>query len=415
MLLSKRAEQHLPVGWPAYFSRSKGCRVWDLDDREYRDVGLMGVGTNILGYGYPAVDDAVRRVVDSGNLSTLNAPEEVEVAEMLVALHPWSDMVRFTRSGGEACAVAVRISRAASGRDGVAFCGYHGWHDWYLAANLAEDAALDGHLLSGLEPSGVPRGLLGTATPFTYGDLESLDAVLSQGEIGVIFMEVQRGSDPAPGFLNGVRALADRHDAVLVFDECTSGFRTRIGGVHLDHAVEPDVAVFGKTLGNGYAINAVVGREAVMQAAQSTFISSTFWTERIGSAAALATLEAMQVEDAPARINAIGLDVRRRWTELARSCGLAIETFGLPAIGGFAVPGLDPVPVKTLGTQELLAHGFLAGTSLYASIAHDEPVLDDYFEQLEPVFLLIAGCESTDDVLRHLPDGPAQSGFRRLA
>ncbi len=163
MLLSKRPEMHLPEGWPAYFSKASGCSVWDLDGREYLDVGLMGVGTNILGYGHPKVDETVRRVVDAGNLSTLNCPEEVELAEALVGLHPWADMARFTRSGGEACAVAVRIGRAASGRSGVAFCGYHGWHDWYLAANLGEDSALDGHLLPGLEPAGVPRGLGGSA------------------------------------------------------------------------------------------------------------------------------------------------------------------------------------------------------------------------------------------------------------
>ena len=137
MLLSKRAEMYLPVDWPAYFSRTSGCTVWDLDDHAYLDVGFMGIGTNILGYSHRAVDDAVRGVIDRGNLSTLNAPEEVLLAEALCELHPWADMARFARSGGEICAIAVRIARAASGKDGVAFCGYHGWHDWYLAANLA--------------------------------------------------------------------------------------------------------------------------------------------------------------------------------------------------------------------------------------------------------------------------------------
>jgi glutamate-1-semialdehyde 2,1-aminomutase len=257
--------------------------------------------------------------------------------------------------------------------------------------------------------------LAGTTRPFAYGDLAGLEAALADGAVGVVFMEVQRNSEPTPGFLAGARALADRHDAVLVFDECTSGFRTRLGGVHLDHGVEPDIAVFGKTLGNGYAVNAIIGRESVMQSAQSTFISSTFWTERIGSAAALASLEAMRAEDAPARINAIGLDVRRRWTELAARTGLTIETHGLPALGSYAVPGLDPVAVKTFVTQELLAQGFLAGTALYASFAQEEPVLDDYLAALEPVFEALAGCEDTDDLLKRLPDGPAQSGFARLA
>lgn len=415
MLLSKKAEMFLPDAWPAYFSRAKGCRVWDLDDNEFIDAGLMGIGTNILGFGDPRVDEAVRKVIDNGNMSTLNCPEEVYLAERLVELHPWADMARFTRSGGEACAVAVRIARAAAGRETVAFCGYHGWHDWYLSANLGEDSALDGHLLPGLAPAGVPRGLQGTALPFVYNDLGTLEQLMRDHPVGVIFMEVQRGADPVPGFLEGARRLADQHQAVLVFDECTSGFRRSMGGLHLHHGVEPDVAVFGKTLGNGYAINAIIGRRAVMEAAQDTFISSTFWTERIGPSAALAALDAMEAEDAPARIHEIGLDVRRRWNEIASRTVLIIETAGLPALGGFSVTGLDPVAVKTFITQEMLARGFLAGTVLYASIAHDAGVLDAFSEALEPVFAQLATFGSTHDLNAHLLHGLAQSGFKRLA
>ena len=205
MLLSKRAEMYLPQRWPAYFDRTEGCQVWDLDGARYLDLGFMGVGTNILGYSHPAVDAAVRAVIDKGNLSTLNAPEEVYLAERLVEIHPWADMARFARSGGEACAIAVRIARAASGRDGIAFCGYHGWHDWYLAANLSDDS-LDGHLLPGLEPTGVPRALAGTSHTFPYNDLPKLEVLLQQNpDIGVIFMEPQRSAPPLAGFLEGVQ------------------------------------------------------------------------------------------------------------------------------------------------------------------------------------------------------------------
>ncbi len=415
MLLSKRAETHLPSGWPSYFSRAKGCRVWDLDDQMYVDVGLMGVGTNILGYGHPKVDEAVSAAVTAGNMSTFNCPEEVWLAEQLVDLHPWADMARFARSGGEACAVAVRIARAGSGKDGVAFCGYHGWSDWYLAANLTEGSPLATHLLPGLDPAGVPRGLAGSARGFAYNDLAALEALLETGDIGVVFMEVQRSTEPDPGFLDGVRAAASRHGAVLVFDECTSGFRKNLGGLHLVHNVEPDIAVFGKTLGNGYAISAVIGTESVMQAAQNTFISSTFWTERIGPAAGLASLAAMRSEDAPARIDAIGLEIRRRWVELAETVGLPIQTLGLPALGSFLVSGLDPLAVKTFVTQEMLARGYIAGTATYASVAHDSKILDGYFDTLSTVFDALAGIESDEELLAHLPNGTAHSGFQRLA
>ena len=330
LLLSKRPEMLLPERWPTYFSRAKGCHVWDLDGNELLDVGLMGVGTNILGYGHPKVDEAVARVVRDGNLTTLNAPEEVFLAEELVALHPWSDMARFTRSGGEACSVAVRIARAASGRSArsrsaVTTVGTIG--TWLQISNPRTRSR---HHLAGLDPAGVPPALARTALPFAYNDLAELDRLVATEDIGVIFIEVERSTPPAPGFLEGVRELATREDIVLVFDECTSGFRKVLGGLHLHYGVEPDIAVFGKTLGNGYAINAIVGRAAVMDHAQSTFISSTFWTERIGSAAALAALAAMRDEDAPARIDALGLQVRSGGSSSHRQLGSPSRSAGCP-------------------------------------------------------------------------------------
>lgn len=414
MLLSKRAEMYLPEGWPAYFDRTDGCAIWDLDGNRYLDLGFMGVGTNILGYSHPVVDEAVRRTIDKGNLSTLNAPEEVYLAERLIQLHPWADMVRFARSGGEACAIAVRIGRAASGKDHVAFCGYHGWHDWYLAANLGEDDSLNGHLLPGLEPAGVPRELRGTSTPFQYNDLEGLTRILeADPHIGAIYMEVQRSEPPLPGFLEGVRQLATQHGAVLIFDECTSGFRRSFGGLHLHYGVEPDIATFGKALGNGYAITAVIGREEVMQAAQRTFISSTFWTERVGPTAALAALDVMEKEDATTRVHEIGLAVQSRWQESASRHGIILTTGGLPALANFTVRGLDPLAVKTYVTSRMLTQGFLAGPNLYASLAHTPEVIDSYFEALDPIFGELAQFDD-ETLAAALPSGIVQSGFRRL-
>jgi glutamate-1-semialdehyde 2,1-aminomutase len=414
MLLSKRAEMFLPADWPAYFSRTSGCTVWDIDGKPYLDLSLMGVGTNILGYSNPTVDAAVMETVKNGNLSTLNAPEEVFLAEELIALHPWADMVRFARSGGEICAVAVRIGRAATGKDKVAFCGYHGCHDWYLAANLSEDDSLDGHLLPGLEPNGVPRALVGTSLPFRFNDLGGLTTLLDENpDVGVIYMEVQRSDPPAPGFLEGVRALATKHGAVLIFDECTSGFRRSLGGIHLHYGVEPDLATFGKTLGNGYAITAVIGREEVMQAAQSTFISSTFWTERIGPTAALATLKVMKEENAAERVHEIGTEVQANWEKLGAEHGLVVVTGGLPALANFAIDGFDPLAVKTYITTRMLDQGYLASNSMYASIAHTPEILDAYYEKLGLVFGEIASL-GNEGISEKLPHGTAQAGFKRL-
>lgn len=414
MLLSKRAEMFLPDLWPTYFSKAKGCRVWDLDGREYIDMSLMGIGTNTLGYGQADVDDAVRATIAAGNMSTLNCPEEVYLAERLIELHPWASMARFARSGGEANAVAVRIARAASGKDKIAICGYHGWHDWYLAANLGDDQQLAGHLLPGLEPKGVPQNLRGTVLPFNYNRFDELQALVNAHDIGAIQMEVSRNQGPAGDFLQQVRRLATDRGIVLIFDECTSGFRQTYGGLHKLYGVEPDMALFGKALGNGYAITATIGRREVMEAAQTTFISSTFWTERIGPTAALKTLEVMERVQSWGRITQTGRDITARWTALAAKHGLVINTSGLPALTGFSFPGQNALVYKTLITQEMLDKGFLAGTSVYACTEHTSDIIERYFDALDPVFALIRECLDGRDVTSLLKGPVCHAGFKRL-
>lgn len=414
MLLSKRAEMFLPDQWPAYFSKAKGCNVWDLDGKQYTDMCIMGVGTNILGYGHEQVDAAVRQTIDAGNMSTFNCPEEVYLAERLVDIHPWADMARFARSGGEANAIAIRIARAASGRDKVAVCGYHGWHDWYLSANLGDDGNLAGHLLPGLDPKGVPQNLRGTVFPFNYNNYAELENLVNTQDIGVIKMEVVRNMGPRDDFLHKVRKLATDRGIVLIFDECTSGFRQTFGGLHKLYGVEPDMAMFGKALGNGYAITATIGRREVMEAAQSTFISSTFWTERIGPTAALKTLEVMECMQSWDAITQTGLKIRDRWQQLADKNGLAIDHWGLPALTGFTFKSVDALAYKTLITQEMLAKGYLAGNSVYVSTEHTPDVVDGYFAALEPLFTIIKECEEGRDVMSLLNGPVCHGGFKRL-
>jgi glutamate-1-semialdehyde 2,1-aminomutase len=414
MLLSKRPEMFLPEKWPAYFAKAKGCKVWDLDGNAYIDMSIMGIGTNILGYGHTEVDDAVRATIDIGNMSTFNCPEEVYLAERLIELHPWADMARFARSGGEANAVAIRIARAASGKDIVAFCGYHGWHDWYLSANLGDEKNLAGHLLPGLEPKGVPENLRGTALPFNYNNYAELEALVKTNDIGVIKMEVARNWEPEDNFLHKVRRLSTDNEIVLVFDECTSGFRETFGGLHKKYGVEPDMAMFGKALGNGYGITATIGRREIMEAAQSTFISSTFWTERIGPTAALKTLEVMERLQSWDTITQTGLKIREGWQNLADKHGLAIEHWGLPALTGFTIQSPNATAYKTLITQEMLAKGYLAGNSVYVCIEHTPEIVAGYFATLEPIFALIKECEEGRDVMELLKGPVCHSGFKRI-
>ena len=415
MLLSKRPEMFLPDHWPSYFSKSKGCKVWDLDGKELIDMSIMGIGTNALGYGNDEVDSAVIETVKKGNMSTLNCPEEVFLAEKLIEINPWADMVRFARTGGEANSISIRIARAASGKDNVAICGYHGWHDWYLSANHNGGDDLKAHLIPGLSPKGVPRNLKNSVFPFHYNNYEELLDIVEKNDIGVIKMEVMRNFGPEDNFLQKVRDLATQKNIVLIFDECSSGFRETYGGIFKKFNVEPDMAMFGKTLGNGYAITAVVGKKSVMEAAQNTFISSTFWTERIGPTAALATLKVMKREKSWEKITEIAKKMQKGWLNLAKLNNLDITVSGIPAMTTYAFNSKNAINYKTLITQEMLKKGFLASTNFYACSEHTDGHLDKYFDALSNIYKTINKCESEILDINSLLDGPvSHSGFQRL-
>ena len=415
MLLSKRPEMFLPDYWPAYFSRAKGCRIWDLDDKELIDMSIMGIGTNTLGYGNDVVDSAVMDTIKSGNMSTLNCPEEVYLAEKLIEINPWADMVRFARTGGEANSIAVRIGRAASGKDKIAICGYHGWHDWYLSANHNDKDELSGHLLAGLEPNGVPKNLKNTVFPFSYNNYHELVQIIKNNDIGVIKMEVVRNYGPEDDFLKKVRNLATQNNIVLIFDECTSGFRETYGGIYQKYHVVPDMVMYGKTIGNGYALTAVVGKRNVMEAAQKTFISSTFWTERIGPTAALATLNEMKRIRSWKIISDNGLRMQKGWKDLANNYNIDISISGIPALSTYVFNSPFHQEFKTFITQEMLKKGILASTSFYASIAHSDDEFSVYFDVLNDIFMKISKCQIGEANIFDFLEGPvSHSGFKRL-
>lgn len=415
-LLSKRPDQFSLGVWPGYYSKALGAEVWDLDGNKYLDMSIGGIGANVLGYGDPEVDEAVRNAVSSGVSSSLNCPEEVELAELLCEIHPWADKVRFSRTGGESMAIAVRLARAATGRDEVAFCGYHGWHDWYLAANVGTEDALGDHLLKGLDPAGVPKALAGTAHPFRYNRLEELEAIVAKRgqSLAAVVMEPIRNEDPAPGFLEGCKRLAHSVGAVLVIDEISSGFRLNSGGAHLTFGLEPDVAVFSKALGNGYAIGAVIGRESVMDAAQKSFISSTCWTERIGPAAALAMVRKHRRVDAGKHLVALGKSVQAGWGRLGARHGLQLDIGGIAPLSHFSFLGEGSLSRKALWVQCMLDKGFLAGSSFYSMFAHTLVHVEAYLAAADQAFATIASAKTVGEVERMLRGKPSVAGFKRL-
>ena len=415
MLLSKRPQLFLPYNWPTYYKKAKGCKIVGLDGNSYLDMSLMGVGTNILGYGNREVDEAVKKVVRDGNLSTLNCPEEVYLSEKLIEMHPWAGMVKLTRTGGEANAVAVRIARAASGRDKVAICGYHGWHDWYLAGGLSKNKNLQSHLLPDLELKGVPKFLKNSAFAFEYNNLGQFKKLIKQNpNIGVVKMEVSRNFKPKNNFLKEIRKITKSKGIILIFDECTSGFRENFGGLHLNYKVEPDISIFGKALGNGYAINAVVGKKEVMRFAKSSFISSTFWSERIGPVAALKTLEVMQKNKSWNFITNQGKKIKMRWKSEAHKNNIKIRTYGLDALASFSILSKNSQKYKTFITQEMLKKKILASNSIYLSTAHSNQLLNKYFYHLGKIFKTIGECESGKLIDNLLESPIAGNTFKRL-
>ena len=415
-LLSKRPEMFMPDYWPAYYSKAKGCSVWDLDNNKYIDASYMGVGSCILGYADNDVNAAVKSAIDKGNMSTLNVPQEVELAQLLCQLHPWADMVRYARCGGEAMAIAVRIARAATGKDIILFCGYHGWHDWYLAANLSSNKALDGHLMPGLNPLGVPRALKGTAYPFLYNDPKGLLQLVNKykNKIGAIVMEPVRNIKPEKAFIDAIHNVKRDLKTVLVVDEVTAGFRLTLGGAHLLYGLNPDIAVFAKAMSNGFPMAAIIGKKEVMQVAQSSFISSTYWTDRIGPAAAIATIKKIKKNRVPQYLIKAGKEVRSGWRKLAEAKNLKLEFSGILPLGHFSFKHADPLVLKTLFTQLMLDRSFLATTSFYASYAHKEGHIKKYINAVGEAFDFIAKAVKEGDPARYLKGAVCHSGFKRL-
>jgi glutamate-1-semialdehyde 2,1-aminomutase len=418
MMLSKRPEMFAPDLWPTYYNKAKGCYVWDLDNKKYLDMSLMSVGTNILGYSNSKINNAVISAINKSNMSTLNCLEEIYLSEKLIDMHKHFEMVRFARTGGEANAIAVRLARAASGKDKIAICGYHGWHDWYLSANLnsqEKEDKLKDHHLSGLSTKGVPKSLKNTIYPFRFNDYASLEKICSNNNIGVIKMEIFRNISPKDNFLEKVRNLATKKKIVLIFDECTSGFRESFGGLHLKFKVFPDMCILGKALGNGFPITAVLGKREIMEHAQTSFISSTFWTERSGFVAAIKTLEIMEKIESWKIITKQGKKIKDIIKKMASKNSLDINIFGLDACPSYVLKLKKWQEYKTFITQELLKHKILGANTTYLSVNHNDKILNIYANKLDRIFQVIREIEDSGKDIDKFLEGPvSHSGFRRL-
>ncbi len=375
-LISRRADQFANGVSPIYAQSAKGSRFIDVDENEYIDW-VNAVGAIILGHADEVVDNAVKEQIDRGSLYTLNSPLELELAEELCNTLPSAQMVRYTKGGGEACSVAARIARGTTGRDKILICGYHGWHDWYQAANYGVDPESGEYPFAGIEPIGVPRALAGSVIPFTYGNLEMLEALLVEhaGDVAAIMMEPARSELPPAGYLEGVQALAQEHEAILIFDEVSCGWRQAIGGIQSIVGVTPDMTVVAKAMSNGYPMGAVVGSRAVMEPAARMFISSSYWSDNIGLVASLTTIRELKRRDSESRLREIGENLRAGINRAMAASGLSGKCAGLSANPYVALDlpaGVDSRKVSTLFIQEMARRGVHTYMSFKATLAHTD-------------------------------------------
>ena len=383
--LSKNPSRFYKSNWPIYFSRSKGCEVWDINNKKYYDFSSMGVGTNVLGYGVRYIDNKVIKNIKLGNMTSLNCPEEVELAKKLLKIHPWADMVKYARTGGEGNAIAIRLARAFTKKNKIIICGYHGWHDWYLSENLKKKNYLETHLFKNLKTEGVPKILSKYCYSVLYNDIDRLKSIISKDkDIACFIMEVTRDIKPKKNYLNRIRKICNDNNIILIFDECTTGFRETYGGIHMKYKIYPDIAMFGKAIGNGYAITAILGKKKIMECSKNTFISSTFWSERIGPTAAIATLDYMKKHKSWIQIKKKGKYIKKQIIKIAEKNKLKINVSDLDSIIRF-----DFANIKNKNffykefINEMLKRGFLASNFLYVSLSHTSKLIELYLRNFD--------------------------------
>jgi glutamate-1-semialdehyde 2,1-aminomutase len=402
-LFGKRQELYLPNAWPTYYKKAWGCYVRDIDDNEYIDFSMVGIGTCVLGYSNKRVNKSLIAAVNAGSMCTLNSPAEIELAKCLLGLHKWAEMVRYARTGGEINTVAVRITRAATGKNKIIICGYHGWHDWFLAANIEQEDSLKSYLLPDLMPNGVPQQLKGCSIVVSHGDIESIEKLLEKDrDIAAIFIEPFIAIEPDLEFLRKLRRHCTKHGVALVFDEITSGFRETIGGLHLKYDIVPDICILGKAMSNGFPMAACIGTRAFMESASKSFISSTYWSESTGPTAALATIHEMQRIRSDLRLEKIACKIMNIIEVAASNANLRVRFSGSRCSLSYSLDVKDWQASLTLITQEMLKRGILIADRVYANVYHSEGLLERLSASISDVFVLIAKADLTGSTMQLL-------------
>ena len=402
--LSKGANMFVEGAYPVFLQRGEGCRVWDVDGGEYIDY-ILGLASITLGYAYPAVKKAVARQLGEGSIFSLPHPLEVEVAERLIEVIPCAEQVRFLKTGSEANSAAVRVARAATGRDVIVYCGYSGWHDWYAITTP--------------RAKGIPKDFARFVVPFNYNDLPSLERALDEhyGKVAAVIMEAVLLDAPGPGFLEGVRKAAHDHGALLIFDEIVSGFRWAVGGAQEYFGVAPDLATFGKGMANGLPLSAVVGRAELMREFEDVFVSSTFGGDTLALAAAAATIDEYRQQPVIAHLWAAGRRFQGGFKRAATRTGLPVDCVGFPVHPKIVFRHareetnrlLMSLFLQETGRRGVIFH--FAGFNI--SFSHSDADVDQSLEACEAALRIVGEALADGRVAERLEGQPYGEVFKR--
>ena len=401
---SKGYNQYVEGVAPIFLERGKGCRAWDVDGNEYIDY-VQGLLPNVLGYAHEEVNAAAAQQLSKGQSFSLPHPLEIELAERLARIIPCAEMVRFGKNGSDATAGAVRAARAFTGRELVACCGYHGWQDWFIGTTTRN--------------AGVPVAVRELTHPFPYNDLAALEKVLDEhrGQFAAIIMEPVNFVEPAPGYLAGVKDAAQRHGALLIFDEICSGFHFGLGGAQKRYNVIPDLACFGKAMGNGFPISCVVGRADIMKIFEVIFFSFTFGGEVASMAAALKVLDILEYTDALERMQTHGLVLRDSFNALVKVAGLSdrLTCVGNPSwslIKFHNAESKESMLLRSLVSQEMVKRGILMLATHNMTAAHDHIAIQQTLEAYAAAFKTVTGWLQDPQPERFLEGKMIQPVFR---
>lgn len=390
-LLSKRPERFSSGKWPIYFSKAERINIWDLNKIKFIDMSYMGIGTAILGYTNQYIDKMVKTSIDNGVNTTLNSLEEFQLAKKILKYDKFADQVRFARGGGEAMSLAVRLARATNKETKIAFSGYHGWHDWFIAANLQNKKNLNNHLLKDLEPIGIPKELKNTAIPFKFDDFSSLKKIVNENKLSAIVIECGRYNYLSKDFVRKINYLCNKKKICLIVDEITTGWRETNGGLYKLLGLKPSIVVYGKALGNGYAISAIVGKKKYMKNANKSFVSSVSWTERVGLTAGLSVINYFTKKNVSKHLIKLGKMIKEGWIKSAKNNQIDIELGEMKTIPTFRFK-YDNYNEKlyTVFTNLMLEEKYLATNAIYLSYKHSTSDIKKYLVSFDNTFKKIS-------------------------